>query len=127
MTVPAMFKIEDGKIVDQVTFKDFLTFLNTKAFEHDKEAYKILCMDESGKEHPYETFTVDFGRKFIKVVGSRWKNPDSRYVYCFLDYEGNIYKSASWKAPAKHIRGTVFDKDYGWGTALNRYGATYLR
>ena len=64
------------------------------------------------------------GSKYIKIVDTKY---GSRSVYCFLDYQGNIYKSASWKAPAKHIRGTVFDTNYSWGKALGPYGAAYLR
>lgn len=70
------------------------------------------------------TLTVEPGRKYIKLVEDTF---GSRSVYCFLDYDGNIYKAASWKAPAKHVRGTVFDDDYGWGRALGPYGAAYLK
>ena len=31
-------------------------------------------------------------------------------VYCFIDFEGNIYKAASWKTPAKGVRASVFDE-----------------
>lgn len=68
--------------------------------------------------------TAEPGRKYIKLVEERF---GSRSVYCFLDYDGNIYKAASWKAPAKHVRGSVFDPEYGWGRALGPYGAAYLR
>jgi MoaA/NifB/PqqE/SkfB family radical SAM enzyme len=68
--------------------------------------------------------TAEPGRKYIRIVEDYC---GSRSVYCFLDYDGNIYKSASWKAPAKHIRGTVFDSDYSYGKALGPYGAAYLR
>lgn len=84
--------------------------------------------------------TAEPGRKYIRLVeqacvvrpalveqafGSRPADP--RYVYCFIDYDGNIYKPASWKAPAKHVRGSVFDPDYSWGRALGPYGVAYLR
>lgn len=68
--------------------------------------------------------TAEPGRKYIKIVVEL---SGSRSVYCFFDYDGNIYKAASWKAPAKHVRGSVFDDDYSWGKSLGPYGAVYLR
>jgi len=68
--------------------------------------------------------TAEHGRKYIKVVD---ESHGSRSAYCFIDQNGNIYKPASWKAPAKHVRGSVFDPDYSWGRALGPYGAAYLR
>lgn len=92
-------------------------------YEHDKEKYPNLCQDN----RPYEVAELDFGKKYVRVVLRKFPYSDSRRCYCFLDYDGNIYKSASWKAPAKHIRGTLFDDNFSWGKALNRYGAAYLR
>lgn len=116
----------DGNIVAELSFDDFLKFLNEKIYEYDRTHYEILCRDADGNPHPYKVMSLDFGRKFVKVV-EQVKGSRSRSVYCFLDYSGNIYKAASWKAPAKHVRGSVFNKDHGWGSALGPYGATYLR
>jgi hypothetical protein len=44
------------------------------------------------------------GARYTRVVVNPY---GSRSVYCFIDAEGNIYKSASWKAPAKGIRSTL--------------------
>ena len=63
-------------------------------------------------------FTVGFeaGTKYIKIY--HWYNDGSsfkqRSCHSFVDYEGNIWKAASWKAPAKNFpRGNVKTKDYG--------------
>lgn len=102
-----------------INLQEFVDFLNTKLNEYYQEFFPSLCTDG-----PYSVASADIGKKFIKiVVDSR----GSRSVYAFLDMNGNIYKSASWKAPAKHIRGSIFDKDFGWGSALGPYGAAYLR
>lgn len=69
------------------------------------------------------TLTFKPGRKYIKIVDN---SNGSASVYCFLDFDGNIFKAASWKAPAKHIRGSVFDENYSWGKGFGHYGAAYL-
>ena len=46
--------------------------------------------------------------------------------YCFLDWQGNVYKCAGYKAPAKGVRGNIFKSD-GGRSAITRYGAVYLR
>ena len=63
-------------------------------------------------------FGVEFepGSKYVKVV--KISSGGSRSVHSFVEKEtGNIWKAASWKAPAKNFaRGNVFDA----GTYLNR-------
>jgi hypothetical protein len=50
-----------------------------------------------------------------------------RSVYCFVDKtNGNILKSASWKAPAKHARGNIFSENNGLEN-MGPYGAAYLK
>jgi len=41
--------------------------------------------------------TYDVGRKYFKLI-------QDRSVFCFIDKDGNVYKPASWKAPAKGVR-----------------------
>lgn len=46
--------------------------------------------------------------RFKLVPGRRYdKLMADNAVYCFVDKLGNIYKAASWKAPAKHVRATL--------------------
>lgn len=65
------------------------------------------------------------GSRYIKIAVS--EGGVDRSVYLFVDLNGDIYKAASWKAPAKHKRGSIFDEAYGWGKAVGPYGAAYLR
>ena len=45
------------------------------------------------------TFTMQFGRKYIKVI------QDNSSVHAFVDKKtGEVYKPAGWKSPAKHVR-----------------------
>ena len=73
------------------------------------------------------------GKKYIRIVAREYNKETDNLIehsgraYCFLDYEGNIYKCASWKIPAKHIRGSVFDDNCSYGKALGPYGAASLR
>ena len=58
-------------------------------------------------------YGVERGRKFSKItqvmVSSNTNH--NRSVHCFIDNAtGDIYKPASWKAPAKHVRYN-WDKD----------------
>lgn len=78
---------------------------------------------------------IDEGTKFVRIVSS---SESSRSVFCFVAKvdsvtkglgevrTGDVLKSASWKAPARGRRGTIFTEDpaeYG----VNEYGANYFR
>ena len=55
--------------------------------------------------------------KYLKVVighvtGLAKDAPTQWEVWCFVDAAtGDVYKPASWKAPAKHVRYNLFDED----------------
>lgn len=100
----------DGKTV---TMDSFLKAL---------KAFVIESRFISQVGHP--EFTAEVGTKYIRIVE---EYRGSRSVYCFLDMDGNIYKSATWKAPAKHVRGSIFDENFSLGKGLSTYGAAYLR
>ena len=70
---------------------------------------------------------VKFGRKYAKLIK---KGPTAKggqqSVYGFVDaHTGDIYKAATWAAPAKHIRGSIFDGDGGM-SSCTPYGIVYL-
>ena len=49
------------------------------------------------------------GKKYLKVVREEYDETNDRWrdttVHAFVDREtGEVYKPASWKAPAKHVR-----------------------
>ena len=68
---------------------------------------------------------VECSKNFKIVTASH--DGSSRSVYCFVSKaNGDIYKAATWAAPAKHVRGNIFDANYGWKTAVNLYGANYI-
>jgi hypothetical protein len=53
-------------------------------------------------------FTIESGRKYHKIIMVIDNGPDrspSRSVHAFVDRKtGEVYKSASWKSPAKGVR-----------------------
>ena len=64
--------------------------------------------------------SIDWGRKYAKVIRSGGGG-----VYCFVDRKtGDVLKAASWSAPAKHARGSIYAADPLAG--VGPYGAAYL-
>lgn len=67
---------------------------------------KIFEIYNNGVEHEYY---LESGRKYYKLIH---KDGISRSVHCFIDKSnGDVYKSASWKAPAKGVRYNLLDDD----------------
>ena len=67
-------------------------------------------------------FVVKTGKRYYKIVQQEFETWEkSKYygqyrdgsVHCFVDKEtGDVYKPASWAAPAKHIRFTFQNVDH---------------
>ena len=67
-------------------------------------------------------FKVYTGKRYYKIVQQEFETWEkSKYygqyrdgsVHCFVDKEtGDVYKAASWSAPAKHIRFTFQNVDH---------------
>jgi hypothetical protein len=69
--------------------------------------------------------SIERGPRYIRVVVADVSGV-SRSVYCFIDAtNGDILKSASWKTPAKHARGSIFAANPL--DAVTVYGGRYLR
>lgn len=49
-------------------------------------------------------FSVMQGNKYARIIQD---GGSQRSAYAFVDAEGNIYKAAGWKSPAKGARATV--------------------
>ena len=72
-----------------------------------------------------DDITVDFGNKYARVVHQKGVQ---RSVHTFVNMiNGDILKSAGWKAPAPNgVRGNFFEDDFG-ASRVNEYGASYLK
>ena len=80
----------------------------------EKWTYQLCKSLEENYQQSYpnsssdKTFKMEFGRKYIKIIqsdidsnGKVW----SGGVHAFVDKNtGEVYKPASWKSPAKHVR-----------------------
>lgn len=73
-----------------------------------------------------DKFSIENGTRYAKIV--RLAHGNSRSVHSFVDRgNGDILKAASWRAPAKHPRGSVLDKDFGMRrSGASCYGVRYL-
>lgn len=73
---------------------------------------------------------IQKGKRYIKIIKVD-QDGTSKSVFEFIDAKegptyGDILKPASWRAPAKHARGNVFDGSWGVN-AVGPYGPAYLR
>lgn len=64
------------------------------------------------------------GRKFVRL----WSvdgGHNGRSAFCFVERStGNVFKPATWKAPAKHSRGNISEHA---SESCTVYGAKYLK
>lgn len=94
-----------------------------KTFEEIAAASKnLLAVMENRRNARFQDSEFEIvaelvkGRKYhrivtdtrIKATGKMFEQPSCGG---FIDGEGNIYKSAGWKAPAKNCRGNIFEND----------------
>jgi len=109
----------DEKTMDHVDA--FLDLIN-KNFQNYCDRAKLTF----AKKEYFAIKTI--GRKYIQIAQFNEKG-DCAYAHSFINMKnGNIYKPASWKAPAKHHRGNIFI-EYGKGALAGnggRHVARYL-
>ena len=79
-----------------------------ESWEHTYYTTKLQEI-ENGTMIPYAIFSVETGRKYHKIIMKTACNADrtndQTSVHAFVDKKtGEVYKAASWKAPAKHVR-----------------------
>lgn len=67
-----------------------------------EESYHLTCIEKLKQGICDYEFYPETGRKYHKVIMNA---NGSRSVHCFIDKKtGEVYKSASWKSPAKGVR-----------------------
>jgi len=103
----------------------------TEATLQDVEAFVARCQAvlDAHREKNFPTLdrkvlVIQPGRRYFKIVES--ENGEHRSVWAFVDKNGDVLKPASWRAPAKHARGNIFDDNEGMGS-IGPYGPAYLK
>ena len=72
------------------------------------EALELDFRLRHGKSDAY-TFTIESARKYHKVIMTT--GGGSRSIHAFVDKKnGEVYKAATFKAPAKHVRFRLLDE-----------------
>ena len=71
-----------------------------------------------GIERFNKGINIKTGRKYTKVIcgSSVWgfiANSDGM-LKGIPYFKGDVFKAATWKAPAKHVRGSIFDTNTDW-------------
>ena len=75
----------------------------TSADRGDNVEYHLRKVDELKSGKCDIDYTVETGKKYHKVIFV--SGGGSRSVHCFIDKNtGEVYKSATWKSPAKGVR-----------------------
>ena len=94
-----------------------------KALKHwIKEVQKMINI--SMKKYPNQEEEIKIepgGKKYVKI-SKVIKPGSSKSAFAFIDKStGDIFKPASWKVPAKHARGNLFDGLKGLGS-ISQHG-----
>jgi len=107
-------------------FIDYSIRLHKRGVEMgDNAHYHIACIDKLRKGICDYEFYPETGRKYHKIIMNA---NGSRSVHAFVDKQtGEVYKSASWKSPAKGVRYDLrLIKDREWLLANATWNGSYL-
>jgi len=92
------------------------------------KAYHIACIDDLQAGNCDYEFYPETGKKYHKIIMNA---RGSRSVHCFVDKQtGQVYKPASFKAPAKIVRydlRLIADREFLFEKADWAGGYLYLR
>jgi hypothetical protein len=97
--------------IDTIQFKMWLASVRVKSDLYMKTHFPIL---------PLPKFTIKDGKRYIRVFRDN-------SCYAFIDKTtGDVLMPASYKTPAKHPRGNIFNSDGGLDCTAP-YGIAYLK
>lgn len=75
---------------------------------HDETGYHQKQIDNLCEGEDLDDFIYEKGRRYAKVI--HVTKGGSQSAHAFVDLtNGDCYKAASWKAPAKHVRYNLLD------------------
>ena len=91
--------------------------------------YHQRCIDELKNGVLPIDYVIETGKKYHKVI--MVDSSSNRSVHCFIDKNtGELYKSATWKSPAKGVRydlRLIKDREWLFENADWSAGYTYAR
>jgi len=106
---------QDARNQIQLNIRKY-TLMLCNALEDNFKSYSKGKVD--GYDAPEYKFVIECGRKYHKIIMEvpNENRPPSRSVHAFVDKKtGEVYKAASFKAPAKHVRfNLLLIKDREW-------------
>jgi hypothetical protein len=89
-----------------ITEKDYNEY-----FQDFFDKVRELIQDDTRKKLGYD-LTYKKGRRYDKLIMLVGGRRTQRSVWGFVERStGDILKAASWRAPAKTLRGNIFDPD----------------
>lgn len=83
--------------------KEMVEFLEKRDIEYWQKAAKDNNRDFEEYLPFLKKYEVQKARKYTKI----FVKDTQRCIFMFIDEEGNIYKPANYKSPAKGIRGHI--------------------
>lgn len=129
LTPPPEEEIEEKETRPDVVGMDFETAL--ERFMEIAQAGVDTYMSRFPGQ--WKRLSMERGRRYIRIVAESGMEHRSyisgevsiqRSAWGFIDMtNGDILKAASWKAPAKHARGNIFNVEY----ELTPHGPPYLK
>ena len=121
----ALYMKNKGKTMNLETQlnKDAATDFNNgveKLLENIGNSFANWTQNEERTQNFRDGLRINKGRKFTKVIEKNrvWgfvANADG--VLKGIPYfKGDVFKAAGWRAPAKHVRGSIFSNETNWFT-----------
>jgi len=92
----------------------------------------VQWLKDNRDNNGYSEYSYSEGKKWWKIlsgsgsVHSFVAKVDNHSKALGFVKEGDIHKAASWSAPARTARGSIFTPD-DWNKTFGRYGAAYLK
>ena len=116
---PMIYKTPLGNEVTQSTYEDM------------RDSFLVECQSlvtEHMRNYGWECIlSISKGRRYDKIVKADMHRPDDprHSVWGFIDKtNGNILKAESWRKPAKHARGNIWENDRM--QFMGAYGPSYM-
>lgn len=87
------------------TFDQFVSEMDAKnSIQLNVTKWTLMLCDALEQDAPPRyKFVIESGRKYHKIV--MFDSGNARSVHAFVNMKtGEVYKAATWQAPAKHVR-----------------------